>query len=142
MTQETIDQYVRSALALAGYALREPATAEIVQQFSAHPRHRRASWTSPVHGAGVRLGVPPVSGPAQDIAHQVRSGQRSAMAVLDATLARVRERDPRYNCFTALTEGRARQEAAAIDARARAALPRSRGVLVCREEPVRHRRRK
>ncbi|MDF3856800.1 MULTISPECIES: AtzE family amidohydrolase [Achromobacter] len=58
-----------------------------------------------------------MSGPAQDIAHQVRSGQRSAMAVLDATLARVRERDPRYNCFTALTEGRARQEAAAIDAR-------------------------
>ncbi|MGE8687588.1 MAG: DUF4089 domain-containing protein [Achromobacter sp.] len=34
MTQETIDQYVRSALALAGYALREPATAEVVRQFS------------------------------------------------------------------------------------------------------------
>lgn len=34
MTQETIDQYVRSALALAGYALREQATAEVVQQFT------------------------------------------------------------------------------------------------------------
>lgn len=34
MTQETIDQYVRSALALSGYALRESTTAEVVQQFS------------------------------------------------------------------------------------------------------------
>ncbi|AYD65694.1 DUF4089 domain-containing protein [Achromobacter sp. LC458] len=34
MTQETIDHYVRSALALSGYALREAATAEVVQQFS------------------------------------------------------------------------------------------------------------
>lgn len=58
-----------------------------------------------------------MSGPAQDIARQVRAGERSAMAVLDATLARVRERDARYNCFTAVTESRARQEAAAIDAR-------------------------
>ncbi|MEN4918295.1 AtzE family amidohydrolase [Achromobacter spanius] len=58
-----------------------------------------------------------MSGPAHDIARQVRSGERSAAAVLDATLARMRERDPRYNCFTAITESRARQEAAAIDAR-------------------------
>ncbi|MFD4838628.1 AtzE family amidohydrolase [Achromobacter sp. NPDC058515] len=58
-----------------------------------------------------------MSGPAQDIARQVRNGERSAAAVLDATLARLRERDPRYNCFTAVTENRARQEAAAIDAR-------------------------
>jgi len=58
-----------------------------------------------------------VNSPALEIAHLVRSGQRSAMAVLQATLARVRERDPRYNCFTAVTEARARQEAAAIDAR-------------------------
>ncbi|MFD4838627.1 hypothetical protein D3C85_1383980 [compost metagenome] len=34
MTQETIDQYVRSALALSGYALRESTTAEVVRQFS------------------------------------------------------------------------------------------------------------
>jgi len=58
-----------------------------------------------------------MSGPAQEIARQIRSGERSAAAVLDATLARMRERDPRYNCFTAVTESRARQEAAAIDAR-------------------------
>ncbi|CAB3703955.1 AtzE family amidohydrolase [Achromobacter piechaudii] len=58
-----------------------------------------------------------MSGPALDIARQVASGERSAVAVLDSTLARVRERDPRYNCFTAVTEARARQEAAAIDAR-------------------------
>ncbi len=34
MTQETIDQYVRSALALAGYALREQTTADVVRQFT------------------------------------------------------------------------------------------------------------
>ncbi|MBV7502133.1 DUF4089 domain-containing protein [Achromobacter sp. ACM05] len=34
MTQETIDQYVRSALALSGYALRESAAEQVVQQFS------------------------------------------------------------------------------------------------------------
>ncbi|CAB3686385.1 MULTISPECIES: DUF4089 domain-containing protein [Achromobacter] len=34
MTQETIDQYVRSALALAGYALREQAVADVAQQFA------------------------------------------------------------------------------------------------------------
>ncbi|WMD20955.1 AtzE family amidohydrolase [Achromobacter seleniivolatilans] len=58
-----------------------------------------------------------MSGPAHDIARQVRSGERSATAVLEATLARVRERNPGLNCFTAITEARARQEAAAIDAR-------------------------
>ncbi len=57
-----------------------------------------------------------MTGPALDIARQVRSGERSAVALLDATLARIRERDPRYNCFTEITEQRARQEAAAIDA--------------------------
>lgn len=34
MTQETIDQYVRSALALSGYALRESAAAEVARQFA------------------------------------------------------------------------------------------------------------
>lgn len=34
MTQETIDQYVRSALALAGYALREQAVTDVAQQFA------------------------------------------------------------------------------------------------------------
>lgn len=58
-----------------------------------------------------------MSGPAIDIARQVASGERTAVAVLEATLARVRERDPHYNSFTLVTEARARQEAAAIDAR-------------------------
>jgi len=58
-----------------------------------------------------------VSGPAIDIARQVASGERTAVAVLDATLAGVRARDPHYNSFTLVTETRARQEAAAIDAR-------------------------
>ena len=54
---------------------------------------------------------------ALDIARQIASGERSAVSVLDDTLAKVREHDPRYNCFTLVTEARARQEAAAIDAR-------------------------
>lgn len=58
-----------------------------------------------------------MSGPAIDIARQVASGERTAVAVLDATLAGVRVRDPHYNSFTLVTETRARQEAAAIDAR-------------------------
>ncbi len=58
-----------------------------------------------------------MSGPAIDIARQVASGERTAVAVLDATLAGVRARDPHYNSFTLVTETRARQEAAAIDAR-------------------------
>lgn len=58
-----------------------------------------------------------MSGPAIDIARQVASGERTAIAVLDATLAGVRARDPHYNSFTLVTETRARQEAAAIDAR-------------------------
>jgi len=58
-----------------------------------------------------------VSGAALDLARRIRGGEHSAVAVLDATLARIRAADARYNCFTAITEDRARQEAAAIDAR-------------------------
>lgn len=58
-----------------------------------------------------------MSGAALEIARQVRSGERSATAVLEATLAQVQELGPRYHCFTAVTESRARREAAAIDAR-------------------------
>ena len=54
---------------------------------------------------------------ALGLARQIRDGERSASAVLEATLARIREADPRYHCFTSVTETRARQEAAAIDAR-------------------------
>ncbi len=62
-----------------------------------------------------------MSGAALDLARRIRGGEHSAVAVLDATLARIRAADARYNCFTAITEDRARQEAAAIDA------PRARG---------------
>jgi 1-carboxybiuret hydrolase len=58
-----------------------------------------------------------VNGAVLDLARQIRTGERSAGAVLEATLARIRAADARYNCFTAITETRARQEAAAIDAR-------------------------
>lgn len=58
-----------------------------------------------------------MSGAALDLARRIRGGEHSAVAVLDATLARIRSADARYNCFTAITEDRARQEAAAIDAR-------------------------
>lgn len=58
-----------------------------------------------------------MNGAVLDLARQIRAGERSAAAVLEATLARIRAADARYNCFTAITESRARQEAAAIDAR-------------------------
>ncbi|KOQ20764.1 amidase, partial [Achromobacter xylosoxidans] len=58
-----------------------------------------------------------MNGAVLDLARQIRAGERSAAAVLEATLARIRAADARYNCFTAVTESRARQEAAAIDAR-------------------------
>lgn len=58
-----------------------------------------------------------MSAAALEIARQVRSGERSAVTVLHATLARVRELDPQYRCFTAVTEARAHEEAAALDAR-------------------------
>ncbi|CUJ65553.1 AtzE family amidohydrolase [Achromobacter xylosoxidans] len=57
-----------------------------------------------------------MNGAVLDLARQIRAGERSAAAVLEATLARIRAADARYNCFTAVTESRARQEAAAIDA--------------------------
>ncbi|MFZ7207721.1 AtzE family amidohydrolase, partial [Bordetella avium] len=50
-----------------------------------------------------------------DIAGQIRSGQRSAADVLEDCLARVRADSS--NAFTAITEARARREAASIDAR-------------------------
>jgi AtzE family amidohydrolase len=52
-----------------------------------------------------------------EINQQVRSGERSALAVLEETLTRIHERNPRLNAFTAVTETRARLEASAVDAR-------------------------
>jgi 1-carboxybiuret hydrolase len=57
---------------------------------------------------------------AVDIAAAVGSGRASAQSVVEATLARIRERDPLLNSFTAVTEQRAFIRAQAIDdARAR-----------------------
>jgi 1-carboxybiuret hydrolase len=57
---------------------------------------------------------------AADIAAAVGSGRALAQSVVEATLARIRERDPLLNSFTAVTEQRAFIRAQAIDdARAR-----------------------
>ncbi len=53
---------------------------------------------------------------AADIAAAVTSGRASAVAVVEAALARIRERDPVLNSFTAVTDERALLRAQAIDA--------------------------
>jgi 1-carboxybiuret hydrolase len=53
---------------------------------------------------------------AADIATAVASGRASAVSVAEAALARIRERDPVLNSFTAVTEQRALLRAQAIDA--------------------------
>jgi AtzE family amidohydrolase len=61
-------------------------------------------------------------GTAAEIAAAISSGRTSAQAVVEATLTRIRERDPILNSFTAVTDDRARRKAQAIDdARARGA---------------------
>ena len=56
---------------------------------------------------------------ASHLAAEVASGRLSALQVIEATLARIRKRDPLLNSFTAVTEQRARDRARALD-RARA----------------------
>jgi AtzE family amidohydrolase len=58
----------------------------------------------------------PTSASAAEIAQAVTSGQASAADIIEATLAAIRRRDGVLNCFTALTEARARARAQAIDA--------------------------
>ncbi|MGA8356912.1 MAG: AtzE family amidohydrolase [Xanthobacteraceae bacterium] len=53
---------------------------------------------------------------AADIAAVVASGRRTALSIVEATLARIRERDPVLNSFTAVTEQRALLRAEAVDA--------------------------
>src|SRR5271156_6433865 len=53
---------------------------------------------------------------AADIAAAVASGRASAVGVVEAALARIRERDPVLNSFTAVTDERALLRAQAIDA--------------------------
>jgi AtzE family amidohydrolase len=55
-------------------------------------------------------------GTAAEIAAAVGSGRATARSVVEATLARIRERDPVLNSFTAVTEQRAMLRAEAIDA--------------------------
>jgi 1-carboxybiuret hydrolase len=52
---------------------------------------------------------------AADIARAVASGATSAVGVIEAALARIRERDPLLNSFTAITEQRALARARALD---------------------------
>jgi 1-carboxybiuret hydrolase len=53
---------------------------------------------------------------AADIAGAVASGRTSAVAVIEATLGRIRARDPLLNAFTAITAERALLRAQALDA--------------------------
>ena len=55
-------------------------------------------------------------GTAVEIAAAVGSGRTTAQSVVEATFARIRERDPVLNSFTAVTEQRAMLRAEAIDA--------------------------
>src|SRR6202047_5050706 len=53
---------------------------------------------------------------AATIAAAVTAGRVSATHIIEATLARIRERDPLLNSFTAVTERRALARAQAFDA--------------------------
>ena len=53
---------------------------------------------------------------AADIVAAVGGGRASAVSIVEATLARIRERDPVLNSFTAVTEQRALERAQALDA--------------------------
>jgi AtzE family amidohydrolase len=52
---------------------------------------------------------------AADIAVAVAAGRASAFSVVESTIARIRERDPRLNSFTAIVEQRALARAQALD---------------------------
>ena len=52
---------------------------------------------------------------AADIADAVANGRASAVSVVEATIARIRERDPLLNSFTEVTEQRALARAQALD---------------------------
>src|SRR5947208_3157592 len=57
----------------------------------------------------------PVSASAGEIAEAVRSGDTTAAAVLEMTLAGIQRHDPALNSFTAVTTERARARAKAVD---------------------------
>jgi 1-carboxybiuret hydrolase len=56
-----------------------------------------------------------VGAAATEIAAAVRAGQVRAVDLLDATIARIEDVNPRINAFTGLTPDRARVEAAKVD---------------------------
>jgi AtzE family amidohydrolase len=56
-----------------------------------------------------------VIGTAAEIARQISSGARSAVAVLAQTRALIEAKDPQLNCFTATTFERAEREAQSVD---------------------------
>ena len=58
----------------------------------------------------------PIWASAAEIAGAVSRGEMTAVAVIEATLRRIAERDPALNAFSATTADRARQRARAIDA--------------------------
>ncbi|HJY16531.1 MAG TPA: AtzE family amidohydrolase, partial [Xanthobacteraceae bacterium] len=51
---------------------------------------------------------------ATDIVAAVASGHSTALSIVEAALARIRERDPVLNSFTAVTEQRALLRAEAV----------------------------
>ena len=53
---------------------------------------------------------------AREIAASVRAGEISSIAVTEAVLARIAERNPALNCFTSVTADRALAQACAVDA--------------------------
>jgi 1-carboxybiuret hydrolase len=55
--------------------------------------------------------------PGLDIAARIARGEAHAREIAEATLARIRDADRQYNCFTALIAERALAEADAIDRR-------------------------
>ena len=57
------------------------------------------------------------SASASEIASNIASGEITARAVIDATLARIAVINPKVNAFTDITAERARQSAEALDAR-------------------------
>src|SRR5262245_819618 len=59
----------------------------------------------------------PITASATEIAGAVRAGTTSAREVVDAVLGAIRTRNKTLNAFTAVTEGRARTKAAALDVR-------------------------
>jgi AtzE family amidohydrolase len=62
------------------------------------------------------MAIDPASASAAEAADAVKNGEISATALVEAALEHIRMHDPVLNCFTAVTEDRARAKARAIDA--------------------------